>query len=221
MTLVPKIAVAAVAVVVLASCGSASTDEKTSGKSSTAPSASASASDSGSDSGSSTPSTGASSTAKPARGLAMSGTGYTYHLPKSWEDISGQLKKNQPGIDTGGRAKPTTPPFTANLNTLTTPSQISGEPTQSDLDKLATQIKGEVASLAPSIKTLPRATIAGSPAVHQEGDATSQGTKFFLIQYFAVRNGANYGVTFAFPAKTSPAEREKVVQPVLASWSWS
>lgn len=210
MNLLPKIAVTALAVLVLASCGKASTDNKdTKDDKSTSPSASSS------------PSESPSSTVAPAAGIAMSGTGYGYHLPDAWEDISAQLKQSQPGIDTGGRAKPATPPFTANMNTLTTPSQISGEPSDSDLDALAAQIKQEVASLAPTVQTKEHTTIAGAPAVHQEGDANSSGTKFYLVQYFAVYNGNNYGVTFAFPSGTNETARTKIIEPVLASWKWS
>ncbi|MEP6817816.1 MAG: hypothetical protein ABI873_19935 [Marmoricola sp.] len=204
MNSVPKIAVTALAVLVLASCGSTSTPAKTT-KSGSSASASASP----------------SSTVAPAGGSAMSGTGYTYHLPNAWEDISAQLKRSQPGIDTGGRAKPATPPFTANMNTLTTPSRISGAPSKSDLDALAAQIKQEVATLAPTVATKPQTTIAGAPAVHQEGRANSSGTKFYLVQYFAIYKGNNYGLTFAFPSSTNAAGRGRIVEPVLASWKWS
>jgi hypothetical protein len=210
MNSVPKIAATLLAVLVLASCGKSSDEPKSSGSEVSSPSASASDS----------LSAGPSSTAKPSTGKAMAGTGYGYNLPKGWEDITTQLKQNQPGIDTGGRAKPATPPFTANMNTLTTPSKVSGEPTKDDLDALAIQIKGEVKSLAPTIKTQPHVTIAGAPTVHQEGNANSSGTKFYLVQYFAIHKGDNYGLTFAFPTSVSASDRAKVVQPVLASWKW-
>jgi hypothetical protein len=210
MNSVPKIAATLLAVLVLASCGKSSDEPKSSGAKVSSPTASASAS----------LSAGPSSTAKPSTGKAMSGSGYVYNLPKGWEDITSQLKQNQPGIDTGGRARPATPPFTANMNTLTTPSKVTGSPTATDLDALAAQIKGEVKSLAPTIQTRPHVTIAGAPAVHQEGNANSSGTKFYLVQYFAIHKGNNYGLTFAFPKKDTAAEREKVVQPVLASWKW-
>jgi hypothetical protein len=213
MNSLPKIAVTALAILVLASCGKAATNDKSKDASSASDSPSSSTSDS--------PSESPSSTVAPATGIAMSGTGYAYHLPTGWDDISAQLKQSQPGIDTGGREKPATPPFTANMNTLTTPSQISGTPSTSDLDGLAAQIKQEVKSLAPNVVTQPHTTLAGAPAVHQEGQANSSGTKFFLVQYFAVYKGNNYGVTFAFPAKTTAAQRSKVVDPVLASWKWS
>ena len=211
MNSVPKIAATLLAVLVLASCGKSSDEPKSGSSDVSSPSASASAS----------LSAGPSSTAKPSTGKAMAGTGYGYNLPKGWEDITAQLKQNQQSIDTGGRAKPATPPFTANMNTLTTASKVSGEPTEDDLDALAAQIKGEVKSLAPKIKTSPHVTIAGAPAVHQEGDANSSGTKFYLVQYFAIHKNINYGLTFAFPKSASAADREKIVQPVLASWKWT
>ena len=211
MNSVPKIAVTLLAVLVLTSCGKSSDEPKTDASKDSSPSSSTSES----------ASAGPSATAQPATGKAMKGTGYGYNLPAGWEDITTQLKQNQPGIDTGGRAKPATPPFTANMNTLTTPSRVSGEPSKADLDALAAQIKGEVASLAPNIETKPHFSIGGAPAVHQEGDANSSGTKFYLVQYFAVYKGNNYGITFAFPKGLSAGEREKFVQPVLASWKWS
>jgi hypothetical protein len=214
MNLLPKIAVTAAAVLLLASCGKSS-DSTASGSSSKSSSSSASASD-----------TASSPTAAPAGGTKMTGTGYTYSLPDGWTDISTDLKASQPGIDTGGRAAPATPPFTANLNTLTTPSDFKGVPTSSDLDALAKQIKAEVATLSPDAKTLPHIKIDGSPAVHQEGDATSKdaqgkAVKFFLVQYFVVHSGKNYGLTFAFPTDSTAGARDKIVQPVLASFKFS
>ncbi len=207
MNSLPKISVTALALLVLASCGTASTtDNKSTNSASSTPSASVAS---------------PSSTVAPAGGLTMKGTGYAYHLPTGWEDISAKLKQSQPGIDTGGRAKPATPPFTANLNTLTTPSKITGTPSASQLDSLAAQLKKEVVKLAPNVQTKPHTTIDGAPAVHQEGQANSSGTKFYLVQYFAVYKGNNYGVTFAFPAGTNPAARTKLIEPVLASWKWS
>src|SRR4051795_13041599 len=211
MNSVPKIAATLLAVLALASCGKSS-DEPKSGSSDVSSSPAASASES--------LSAGPSSTANPSTSKAMAGNGYVYHLPKGWEVITAQLKQNQPGIDTGGRAKPATPPFTANMNTLTTPSKVSGEPTKDDLDALSAQIKGEVKSLAPKIQTKPTVTIAGAPAVHQEGNANSSGTKFYLVQYFVIHKNNNYGLTFAFPKGQSAGAREKIVQPVLASWKW-
>ena len=211
MNVLPKIAATALAVLLLASCGKTAGDASKNATTSSSPSAAAS------DPASAAP----SSTAAPASGKAMTGTGYSYNLPSAWDDITSQLKSNQPSIDTGGRAKPPTPPFTANMNTLTTPSKISGDPSNADLDALAAQIKGEVATIAPSIVTKPHFSIAGAPAVHQEGAANSSGTKFYLVQYFAVYKGDNYGITFAFPTSTSAADRDKVVLPVLSSWKWS
>jgi hypothetical protein len=210
MNSVPKIAATLLAVLVLASCGKSSDEPKSGSSDVSSPAASPSES----------LSAGPSSTAKPSTGKAMAGTGYVYNLPQGWEDITAQLKQNQPGIDTGGRAKPATPPFTANMNTLNTPSKVSGQPTKDDLDALSAQIKGEVKSLAPKIQTKPNVTIAGAPAVHQEGDANSSGTKFYLVQYFVIYKNNNYGLTFAFPKSASAGAREKIVQPVLASWKW-
>ena len=211
MSFLPKIAATLLVVLVLSSCGKSSDEPKGDSSKVSSPSPSDSPS----------LSAGPSSTAAPSTGKAMSGTGYGYKLPKGWEDITSQLKQNQPGIDTGGRAKPATPPFTANMNTLTTPSKVTGDPSEDDLSALASQIKAEVNSLAPNIVTKSNVTIAGAPAVHQEGPANSSGTKFYLVQYFAIHEGNNYGLTFAFRKKDSAAEREKVIQPVLASWKWT
>ncbi len=212
MSFAPKIAATALAVLVLASCGKASNGTSKASSSDTASSSS---------SASSAPSASSTDTAAPATGRAMTGTGYAYHLPSKWQDITKQLKKTQPGIDTGGRQNPATPPFTANLNTLTTPSQIKGTATDSDLTALAAQIKKEVATLAPKVQTKPNTAIDGAPAVHQEGAATSGKTKFFLVQYFAIYKGHNFGLTFAFPSKSTASQRNKVVDPVLSSWKWS
>lgn len=156
--------------------------------------------------------------AQPATGKSVEGTGYSYKLPNGWEDITSQLKATQPGVDSGGRATPPTDPFTANLNTLTTPNQVQdARPSLDDLKVVAAQIKKEIAPLSPDAKLLSPVSVDGVPTVRQEGPANNSGAKFYLEQYWMVTPGSSYGFTFAFPRSTSSAERDKVVGSVLAS----
>ena len=98
---------------------------------------------------------------------------------------------------------------------------IKGTPSSADLKTLSAQIKQEVASLSPDVKTLADTKIGGVPAVHQEGAAKQGTTNFYLVQYFAVAGGNNIGITFAFPTSLTQDQRDKIVNPVLASFSFS
>lgn len=158
----------------------------------------------------------------PATGTTIKGTGYTYKLPTDWQDITSQLKANQPGIDSGGRATPPTDPFTTNLNTLTTPNQVKGEtPTKAELSEVATQIKQEIAPLSPSAKRVSTVSVDGVPTVRQEGAASSNGAKFYIAQCWLVTKGSSYGFTFAFPTSTASASRDKLIGSVLSSVKFS
>lgn len=156
--------------------------------------------------------------ATPAAGTSIKGTGYTYKLPADWQDITSQLKASQPGIDSGGRSTPPTDPFTANLNTLTTPNQVAAStPTKAELAEVAAQIKQEITPLAPSIKQLDPVTVDGVTTVRQEGAASNSGAKFYIEQFWLVAKGSSYGFTFAFPTSTPAAQRDTVTESVLAS----
>lgn len=156
--------------------------------------------------------------ARPATGTSLKGTGYTYKLPTGWQDITSQLKATQPGIDSGGRATPPTDPFTANLNTLTTPNQIeTSKPTTAQLKQVAAEIKSEIAPLSPTIKQLSPVSVDGVPTLRQEGPASNSGAKFYIEQYWLVTAGSSFGFTFAFPTSASAGDRDKVVESVLAS----
>lgn len=207
MRLLARTAVALLAVVALTSCSKSDSTAKDA----TSTSASASAS-------SSAP---ASPTAAPATGVEVKGTGYTYRLPQGWEDITADLKKAQPGIDSGGRATPATPPFTANLNVLTTSSDIKGKPTDAQLTALGKALKAEVAQISPDMASKPNTLLDGATALHQEGNAVSGPSKFFLVQYLAVNDGSNYSLTFAFPRSVSAGDRDKVASAVVASFRFA
>src|ERR1700710_1969229 len=71
MNSLPKIAVSAIAILALASCGNAASNAKSKAPSTASASTPASAS--------APPSGSPPSTAPPAAGLAMNGTGYSYH----------------------------------------------------------------------------------------------------------------------------------------------
>ncbi len=210
MPMTPKLAACAAVLLMLVVSGCGKDDAKASTK--TTPSSSASQLLPGGG-----PST---SSASPATGPALEGTGYTLKLPDGWSDITKAEQASEPKIDVAGRSDEKGKDYTSNLNVVTTDSKITGTPTRAELNVLANQTRAEILPAVAKPATLQLASLGGSPAVHQEGSAVYGQVPYYLVQYSTIRDGKNYVVTFTFPTGVDSKDRDAVVDPVLASFSF-
>lgn len=211
MSLTPTLAAGAAVLLVLVASGCGKDDAKTSAK--TAPSASASQLLPSGD-----PST---SSASPATGPTLEGAGYTLNLPAGWSDITKAEQASEPKVDVAGRSGEKGKDYTPNLNVVTTYSKVTGAPTRAKLNVLANQTRAEILPAVSKPATLQLGSLDGSPAVHQEGSATYGQVPYYLVQYSTIRDAKNYVVTFTFPTGVNAKDRDAVIDPVLASFSFT
>ncbi|MDN5895815.1 MAG: DUF1795 domain-containing protein [Nocardioides sp.] len=207
---------------VLAGCGDSDKDAKSSddAASQTSESPSDDASDNASEDGAEDPSadssddtddTAKSDFGKPADGATVKGAGYSYSIPSDWKDITKEAKKVQQSVDTAaGVAKPSGT-FRSNLNV-----GINDAP-GTTLDQLEKAVPAQLKSMSPNLKSLPRVSIDGHEAIHHRGDASQQGTKYFLEQFATIDDDGKVMIlTFSFDPDTKQADRDKVINSVLA-----
>lgn len=201
--LVPALVPLAVASLMLTACGDADDKDDTTPSARAGDAAeSSSASDDPDDTGST--------------GGDVTGDGYAFDAPDGWIDITDEVKANAPQVDQAvGEPAAEIDGARDNINVVVTPS---GGTTVEGYEELAPDA---LAFMIPELEILPRRSIAGEEAAHVAGEATSGGATFFMEQFAVTVDGDLFAITFTHDNALSPAQRDAVVDPVLASWEWS
>jgi hypothetical protein len=146
----------------------------------------------------------------------VSGTGYAYDVPEGWEvpkqEIPGTEQTNSFAADLTDADG-----FADNVNVIRLdPAPIS------DLDQLEKALVAELqgaGSQEPTIRD--RFEIAGDEAVHIASFREQDGGKYLAEQYNAIHHGVSYVVTFSFSDTVDEAERDKIAESVLSTWTWT
>lgn len=153
---------------------------------------------------------------KPAAGPAVTGSDrtYTYRVPQGWADITKRAKKLQSSVDSAASEKAATDGFADNIN-------VGFQRCDRGLDLLEDSLPDELEILAQNLEVLPRVNLDGVEALHARGPAVSDGTKYFLEQFAALKDGRVAIITFSFSRDLPEKERDTVVFSVMASWEWA
>ncbi|MRK00223.1 hypothetical protein GEV27_01690 [Aeromicrobium sp. S22] len=154
--------------------------------------------------------------APPADGPTIKGTDYTYSVPDSWE-----TPKNKPaGFDFDSLAVDSDDKdgFADNINVL----RQSPAPTGVTIEELSKNLGDELTKQgARDVKTNESVTVAGESAAHISMSQELNGNKNLTEQYYMLRKGALYVVTFSHSTDVSKADRDKIAGSVLSTWTWS
>ena len=153
-------------------------------------------------------------------GLKASGDGFSFTAPKGWSDVTSSIQKSQPQVGLAVSAPRSSSSFTTNINVIVNNTQLTDPPTQSELSSLEKELVKGIGSMSSDIKVLPRVTIDGAVAVASAGHLQVSGVKDFLQQYAVPHGGKVYVISCSFDPAWSKAQRQSVVDQVLASWSW-
>jgi hypothetical protein len=151
---------------------------------------------------------------RPATGPVITGTGYTYRVPKTWGDVTARAKKVQASSDSAASEKAATDGFADNIS-------VGYQSTDATLAELEAVLPAKLRSLVKKLDTLPHVTIDGVEALHHRGLAQSAGTTYFLEQFAVLRDGRVAIINFSLGQSLPVAEREAMVASVMASWTWS
>lgn len=152
----------------------------------------------------------------PATGATIKGDGYTYKIPGNWQDITAEAKQVQGTVDSAaGEANPSDG-FRDNINVGFDQAQGAS------LDQLKASVPDQLKSLVKDLEVLDHVTIDGLEAIHHRGAAALGQTRYFLEQFAAIDDQDRIAIiTFSFSRDVKPADRDKVINSVLASWKWA
>lgn len=172
--------------------------------------ASSSSSPTPSDSTSPTETPTASSSVPDSFGSTVNGTGYTFEVPEGW----GQPAQRPPGIEMDAFAVDLQDAdgFTDNVNVILSPAEAVTRQ----------QIKAEFAGAGAEVTFGDNVKISGIDSLHVMGELTNRGVGYYIEQFYPMAaDGQVYVVTFSFSVAVTPAQRTKVIDETLASWTWT
>lgn len=161
------------------------------------------------------PAPGDSVPGAPATGARIVGSGYAFNAPSGWHDITRQLRRNGQEIDTGAgedRREATTVRENVNVAVSTGSSMT--------LDAYERGAPDRLSFMVADLETYDRVQIDGMEAAHVGGVAHTGEASFVLEQFVVVRGDTMYTVSFAVDVDRSRADRENLIDSVLASWEW-
>ncbi len=163
--------------------------------------------------GSSSQTDGGSSGVAPATGETMTGDGYSYRVPEGWEYPEGGV----PGFSPDTLAVDLTDAdgFADNVNVIISPA---GAITPEQVETLGVEELEQ--SGAVGVEVMPRVTVGGSESAHLQASLSSNGTAYWIEQYYATNGDQTYVITFSFSDTVASADRDAVAGSVLASWTW-
>lgn len=152
----------------------------------------------------------------PAKGAKVKGDGYTYRMPATWKDITADARTTVKQIDSAAGEASFDDGFrdTVNVSFDRAPGGT--------LDELEASVPDQLAKVVKKLDLRPRVVIDGVEALHYRGMAHDGATKYFLVQFATIdEDGRITIITFSLSPGLKKADREKVVNPVLASWRWT
>lgn len=166
---------------------------------------------------SATPSEAApTSDVKPADGKTITGTGYSYTLPKGW-DVPKEKIPGTEATDTFAADLKDSDGFADNINVIkqnVAPPKKLGE----FKDELGDQLK---AAGGQNVEVKEIGQIAGDESLHISSTQGADKIANLTEQYFVVHDGATYFITFSHSPDVSEKDRADLAQSVLASWKWT
>lgn len=148
-----------------------------------------------------------------ADGELITGSAYTYNVPDGWG-----VPEEMPGFDPDSMARDleNDEGFADNINVIAAPG---GEITPEQVEEAGVQELE--ASGAKDVAADERVEIAGVESARLSGGMSLNGVDYRVEQVYATNAGQTYVVTFSFGTDVSDAERDEVVDSVLASWTWT
>lgn len=147
-------------------------------------------------------------------GTTITGTGYTYVVPRGW----GPPPQKLPGFDPDSLAVDLqdTDDFADNVNVLLSPASPM---TPGEAERAAEQELTAVGASDISIQD--RVTVAGGESAHTSAVMSMNDVEYRIEQFFPTDNAQTFVLTFSFSSSVTPPERNEVTDAVLASWSWT
>lgn len=149
-----------------------------------------------------------------AAGTVVKGKGYKLRAPKGW--VARKVRIPGYGQADSHLFAPGGDGFTSNF------SVVLADPDDYDPERIASSALNEMGIFgATGRRTRRPVLVAGDPATHVSARVTKDRLKYVVEQYHPVRGDRIYLVTFQFRTGLGRAERDKVAESVLNTWTWT
>lgn len=144
----------------------------------------------------------------------MSGSGYRFHVPKGWRDVTSKLGRAD--VDRAAAADASVAGFRSNVNVVPVANQVA----PGQLDIVVDGVRKKMLASAPSYAVLPRTVIGGTVAGHLGGIRTQGATRYWLEQFVLPDHARTLVISFSFSPKVPAASRARTIASVLVTWAW-
>lgn len=152
----------------------------------------------------------------PAKGARVKGKDYTYRMPMAWKNMTQQARTVQKSIDSSAGEATFDDGFKDNV------SVNFDKAPGSTLDDLEASVPDQLAKNVKKLDMRPRVILDGVETLHYRGLFVSGASKYFLEQFTSIDEEARITIiSFSFSPDLPKAERDQVVNGVLASWKWT
>ncbi|KRF13991.1 hypothetical protein ASG90_14425 [Nocardioides sp. Soil797] len=153
---------------------------------------------------------------KPAKGALIKGDGYSYRMPAAWIDMTKSARTVQKSIDSAAGEASFDDGFKDNVNV-----NFAKAP-GSTLDDLEASVPDQLAKQIKKLDIRPRVVLDGVETLHYRGQVVDGASKYYLEQFTTIDDDGRITIiTFSFSPDLAKAERDIVVNGVLASWKWT
>lgn len=188
-----------VSALVLAGCGGGNTSDNSADKATTAKKTSAAPT---------------APSVKPADGITLRTSDFSYRVPRGWKDI-GELLPS--AVSVAGDATDTSDGFTDNINVM----RIEPAPVTDPGELENASIRELKGIQAKDLLVLDRQEVDGSTAIHVLAGVSQRGTDYTVEQFNIIHEGVAYVVTFSFSPDVTKDARTELSQSVLTTWKWA
>ncbi|MCW2799563.1 MAG: hypothetical protein JWQ70_1035 [Aeromicrobium sp.] len=160
---------------------------------------------------------GSTFTQTPADGDTVTGTGYSFTVPKGWK-VERPTTATTTTIDSQAANAKDHDGFIDNINVVhqNAAQDVSAKGFE---DSLLQQLKGY--PQYSDVNRRSRVHIAGELALHVDATQTVKGAKFLTDQYYVSHGNAVDVITFACSLGLSQKQQDDVAGSVLATWKWA
>lgn len=159
-----------------------------------------------------TASASASASAPASSGRSIAGKGYRYTVPEGWGEPKTDV--GQSAADSLAADLTDKDGFADNVNVVVVDA---GSVTSQQIESQGPQQLKTAGFSKVALED--RVKVAGVESPHIT--ALQKSGTYRIDQFYVLRKGKGYIVTFSFSPKVSEADRQDVTGPTLGSWNWS
>ncbi len=138
---------------------------------------------------------------------------FTFALPAGWVDTSDQVPEVELAFSDTERSGD----IANNVNVGKRPSP--GFDVDEMEEAALTELEGSTSFV--DVESLDRFDVDDTEAAVVSSTATFQGKTYIARQYFLLRGGSQYTITFSYGLDTSEDDQQEIAEAVLDSWTWA